>query len=527
MKLRFAMVVIGFWAAASAVAQPTYVSGLLHTPLGDALLGTAEGRRLPVHNLGSSGEDGVEIELHSVFGGGAEVDLEPFLSTPGATLRHKHKGWDGLIYGNHRLVSNGDGSAMYTLDYSEVGATSILIEQLDASGIVISSAEYTGPIVDFPLNQQEFICPPGCIKTWRWWTGQLCTTCPVISHVVFTCTCPGGGGTDYTERRITPTFPPGTPESPGFESFSITGSGLPELLVSNAHLRTFNLPSWGLGAAYLAEQCTPDSMGGCDETDRRLGVTNIGSSGQDGVAINLPGNNGGATASVAKGNCCRGHVIIMKLYDDEGQEQRVMMTQTTDPSGTEELDADFSALGAAGYILTAYDAGGGVVGPPDGTAIISGGPKVLVVNPCPPGTKAIYENIGTTTNPVWRIIGCLGLPMDLVIPGVGTLSGVASFEIKPLDATSGFGRATRLEILSDDPEGVILDDLVVAPALLGDTNCDGVISFDDIRPFVASLSGRSAYEAQYPNCHWLNADCDNNGRVTFDDIKPFVALLSS
>ena len=525
MKLQWALVTaLAFLCTPSmTLAQPTYVSGLLHTALGTAQLDPPTDRRLPVRNLGSSGEDGVEIQLHSVLGGGAEVDLEPFLSTPGATLRHKHKGWDGLIYGNHRLVSNGDGTALLTCDYSEVGATEITIQRRGANGNVVSSDTYPGPIVDLPLNHQIFDCPPGSIAVAGVWVGQLCNTCPIITVYVFYC-----DGVMYTEALvITPTFPTGTPDNPGVESLSITGSGLPELVISDADIRTFGVPSWGLGQAHLSEQCTPDSMGGCDETDRRLVVTNIGSSGQDGVAIDLPGNNGGATASVAKGNCCRGHVIIMKLYDDEGQEQRVMMTQTTDSSGTEELDADFSALGAAGYILTAYDAGGGVVGPPEGTAIISGGPKVLVVNPCPPGTKAIYENIGTTTNPVWKIIGCLGFPMDLVVPGVGVLTGVASFQIEPLNATSGFGRAARLEMLSDDPEGLILDDLAVAPALLGDTNCDGVISYGDINPFVVSLGGRSAYEAQYPGCHWMNADCDNNGAVNYGDINAFVLRLSN
>ncbi len=63
--------------------------------------------------------------------------------------------------------------------------------------------------------------------------------------------------------------------------------------------------------------------------------------------------------------------------------------------------------------------------------------------------------------------------------------------------------------------------------LPGDTNCDGVVSFDDIDAFVIALSGQAAYEAAYPGCVWLNADCDGDGAVTFDDIDPFVTILSS
>jgi len=68
----------------------------------------------------------------------------------------------------------------------------------------------------------------------------------------------------------------------------------------------------------------------------------------------------------------------------------------------------------------------------------------------------------------------------------------------------------------------------IAPGMRrGDLNCDGVVNFDDIDPFVLALSGRSVYESSFPNCIWMNADCDGNGTVNFDDIDAFVALLGS
>lgn len=60
----------------------------------------------------------------------------------------------------------------------------------------------------------------------------------------------------------------------------------------------------------------------------------------------------------------------------------------------------------------------------------------------------------------------------------------------------------------------------------GDLNCDGVVNFDDINPFVLALSDPGAYQQQYPNCNILNADCNGDGVVDFDDINPFVAILS-
>jgi hypothetical protein len=65
-----------------------------------------------------------------------------------------------------------------------------------------------------------------------------------------------------------------------------------------------------------------------------------------------------------------------------------------------------------------------------------------------------------------------------------------------------------------------------AGALLGDMNCDGVVSYADINPFVLALSSQAAYEAQYPTCRYLNADCSNDGVVSYADINPFVVLLS-
>jgi hypothetical protein len=60
----------------------------------------------------------------------------------------------------------------------------------------------------------------------------------------------------------------------------------------------------------------------------------------------------------------------------------------------------------------------------------------------------------------------------------------------------------------------------------GDLNCDGSVDFDDIDAFVVALTGEAAYEAQYPECRWMNGDCDLDGDVDFDDIDAFVVLLS-
>jgi hypothetical protein len=55
--------------------------------------------------------------------------------------------------------------------------------------------------------------------------------------------------------------------------------------------------------------------------------------------------------------------------------------------------------------------------------------------------------------------------------------------------------------------------------LKGDMNCDGIVDFKDINPFVAILSGQTP-------CNAKNADTNCDNVIDFKDINPFVALLS-
>lgn len=60
----------------------------------------------------------------------------------------------------------------------------------------------------------------------------------------------------------------------------------------------------------------------------------------------------------------------------------------------------------------------------------------------------------------------------------------------------------------------------------GDLDCDGLVNFADINPFVLVLIDPAGYATQYPNCPLSNGDVNGDGRVDFNDINPFVALLT-
>jgi hypothetical protein len=59
----------------------------------------------------------------------------------------------------------------------------------------------------------------------------------------------------------------------------------------------------------------------------------------------------------------------------------------------------------------------------------------------------------------------------------------------------------------------------------GDLNCDGVVNFGDINPFVLILSNFALWQQTYPGCPWQNGDVNGNDGVGFEDINPFVALV--
>jgi hypothetical protein len=61
----------------------------------------------------------------------------------------------------------------------------------------------------------------------------------------------------------------------------------------------------------------------------------------------------------------------------------------------------------------------------------------------------------------------------------------------------------------------------------GDVNCDGVVDFGDINPFVLLLSNPTQWQQTYVECRKLNGDINGDGSVNFADINPFVSCLTT
>lgn len=63
------------------------------------------------------------------------------------------------------------------------------------------------------------------------------------------------------------------------------------------------------------------------------------------------------------------------------------------------------------------------------------------------------------------------------------------------------------------------------PACPGDLNCDALVDFGDINPFVWAIANPAYYVSQFPNCLLSNGDINGDGRVDFGDIDGFIGRL--
>ncbi len=495
-------------AAGIANAQPggKYASGLLHEPVGEAKLGAVDGRRLVVHNLGSSGEDGVEIVADSAWGVATAIEAGGLTSQAG-TVKIKHKGWDGLIYKRVECTSTGDGSVLMTVDFSDLGAIGIRTITYGEYGGVASDVTTDSPYEGY-LDVPN--CPDGRPPVlWhiKWWSVNE-------QKYVYQCvwSCEEGfnlNGDPYPGLRVMiPIFPVGTPEEAGIESMIVTSS-LPELAVTDASLQTLGVSSYGLGGAQLHEECT-DPLD-CTREKRKLVASNIGSSGQDGVSVVLHPRD--AQSGLATGRRWEGWDMRenTKFYDDEGNVMLAVSHTVDAATGTPALSLDFSGIGVLDYDVTCFGPNGEDLGE---YRIIGGTPPTSTIwnSHCPSMFREIW--MWDSINHVWYFVGC-DLGMELVIPGGPHIGPVASMRISPVGG--GDHNLARAEITGSDIGGDILVEEVTSVARCpADFDGTGFVDTDDFDAFV------QAFEAGTQD-----ADFDLSGFVDTDDFDAFVRAFEA
>ena len=307
--------------------------------------------------------------MRSQFGGSVGLDVAPLraASSSAAHVRMRRRGWDGIIYGNHRMsrVPGVPDAIDLTLDYSAMGATGFEWVAVREGGRTVGAGQVSEIVVRIVPNGGGGGGGGGVgggPAVWRA-IGTKGTGIKFYDEFDFggeVCLVTRLGAsplTDVVALRVQQIECPGCTPWTDVDTMELTFEGMESLDLHSAALHTFDVRCRGVDGASLMEWD--------DQGQITMKVDKTGSSLLSGVSLdwNVTGEPGGpgAVFSVAAGNCCRGHVIIMKAFDDEGGEA-MRVSQSSDEGGTSHtMEFDWSALGSAstahiGRLLDSNDA---------------------------------------------------------------------------------------------------------------------------------------------------------------------------
>jgi hypothetical protein len=295
-------------------AQPTArVSGLLHTGLGGATFDPPVGRRLHVHNLGSSGNDGVEIQTDAAAGAVFSADFGPLMRTPGARCTAQAIG-GGAPLGQVRMTGFGGGRCAVLGDFSSVGAISVKWVVRDTTGHVMAQGTRSGAFLECVLADagaagqgvpsEWSLARTGTPDRWSWdlksgtkgrmmsVTGLAPTPLVGVGEIemrpilCITSPCPGDG-TTMSAMRVT---------AGGLPSFTVQDASLIRSCViapgsetgpGGAFIVNRGLAHWGSTDVAIAEGCDLPPPLACAPVERTLHVSQFGPSGVEGVTFDL------------------------------------------------------------------------------------------------------------------------------------------------------------------------------------------------------------------------------------------------
>ena len=351
--------------------------GLTNTSLGSASVSIAccvsnlgssgqDGVSLVVSNLGSSGQDGVSIALPGYLTGldVGMVPLDVSNALPvGAYVEEQLVGsansvTNGVL-GSVQVTKSGTNNYAVSANFSPLGASTYTV-QAYLQGVLVAQAtgQSNQPQAATSLPDScGFGTPPGNaqkVTTFLWGAAYLDWT--VASSITFS------GGTNVTcdHLFITPeNVAPGSVAT----AFQITASQVPALTIygENESLSYQGLINAALGNASLSIACCVSNLGSSGQDGLALIITNLGSSGQDGVSIALPANLTGVDVGIEQLDV--GNTLPVGAYVQErvigppnGIANGVLGTVTVTKAGTSNyvVSANFSPLGASSYTVQAY-----------------------------------------------------------------------------------------------------------------------------------------------------------------------------
>ena len=493
----------------SEVENPGGIANLVYQGLTNRGLGfgtlAVSGTELVVSNLGSSGQDGVAIALPANLTA-LEVEwqpLDPSNSLPvGAYVQEQIIGTAGAItnglLGTVTATKTGTSNYVVSADYTPLGASAYTVQAYRNEVLVAQATNQPGAslaILNLPPQSGDMEPTPSCTCTMDWPPGG---PWPLL-------TIAGLASVQCDHLYITPENVSGTPTA-----FQITASQVPGLTITseNVSLIYQGLTNTSLGTAAL-------SVSGSS-----MIVTNLGSSGQDGVAIALPSNLSGLDvgwqALDDSDTLPVGAYIQEQIIGTAGAITNGLwgtLTMTKQGTSNYVVSANYAPLGASTYTVQAFLKGALV-----GQTTNQPGASLAVCGGC--GTSYDWEfwpRFGPTMD--WGgggtpiLLGGAALtcdrlyivPENVAITGTPTAMQITASQVPALTITSE-NLSTVFQGLTNTSAGSAIianqldhgsntADLVISN--IGSSGQDGVS--------IAMANNLTALEV-----HWLNPDPSNS-----------------
>ncbi|RKY17371.1 MAG: hypothetical protein DRQ55_15970 [Planctomycetota bacterium] len=265
--------------ATPVAAQVQSVFGLDHHAVGQAVLGTSGGG-LTISNIGSSGKDGVSIDPD----GAKFLDFDRQLPDP-ATLpssTHYSAGYancqGALVFAVRAQPAPGGAGWSYVLEQAPSWVQGVRVLAFDKEGNEVASADLPAT----PGTTLYTLGDPGTPVSSRIAGFEASETDPTVwctfSEVPVSVTIPGQGPVRaiHNESVFLGTPPAGA----GLCQVELTGTSVAAT--------GFSLSDEALGVFGHAHRAEGDAKFQYDYVIDTLNVSNIGSSGQDGVSITPP-----------------------------------------------------------------------------------------------------------------------------------------------------------------------------------------------------------------------------------------------
>lgn len=269
LAVAIAVTVAAVVATPARAMEPYLAYGLDHTPVGSANVEVQPNGSLVVSNIGSSGQDGVSIDLGEVEGFSAEVGpIDMRAIGTGAVFA-----FEGMLGVPTRQplggisFQNPAGTIEVIAGFEPPGWNSILVEVLQDDTVILSGPATGGSTVatlpGLPRLSAAIVDngDPGF---------QVDSFFDVFTEI----TVPGVGSASGNGLRMRLQDPPTTPIT--YTGLELRLDGVPTTTITDEAIRLFGgVQNRALGQARL------EAHGGT------LTVSNIGSSGQDGVWMDL------------------------------------------------------------------------------------------------------------------------------------------------------------------------------------------------------------------------------------------------